>query len=80
MVVNNFGGVLPVAGPGDQQGRGPLWGADFACVPGQEMAGYATGELFFASQALGLRHSHLDSAGYSYDQTHKDKDVKKAWT
>jgi len=45
------------------------------------MAGYATGELFFASQALGLRHSHLDSAGYSYDhdQTHKDKDVKKAW-
>jgi aldehyde:ferredoxin oxidoreductase len=44
------------------------------------MAGYATGELFFASQALGLRHSHLDSAGYSYDQTHKDKDVKKAWT
>ncbi len=53
-------------------------GADFACVLGQEMAGYATGEVFFTSQALGLRHSHLDSAGYSYDQTHKDKDVGKA--
>src|SRR5512139_1274751 len=27
---------------------------------------------------MGLRHSHLDSAGYSYDQTHKDKDVGQA--
>lgn len=43
-------------------------GRDFACVLGQEMAGYATGEVFFASQAYGFRHSHLDSAGYSYDQ------------
>jgi aldehyde:ferredoxin oxidoreductase len=43
-------------------------GADFACVLGQEMAGYATGEVFFTSQALGFRHSHLDSSGYSYDQ------------
>jgi aldehyde:ferredoxin oxidoreductase len=45
-------------------------GEDFACVLGQEMAGYATGEVFFASQALGFRHSHLDSGGYSYDQKH----------
>src|SRR5512143_208322 len=43
-------------------------GKDFACVLGQEMGGYATGEVFFTSQALGLRHSHLDSGGYSYDQ------------
>ena len=53
-------------------------GADFACVLGQEMAGYATGEVYFASQALGLRHSHLDSGGYAYDQKHEDKDVGKA--
>ncbi|MCL5023151.1 MAG: aldehyde ferredoxin oxidoreductase [Nitrospirae bacterium] len=53
-------------------------GEDFACVLGQEMAGYATGEVFFTSQALGLRHSHLDAAGYSYDQKHKGKDVAKA--
>jgi aldehyde:ferredoxin oxidoreductase len=53
-------------------------GADFACVLGQEMAGYATGEVYFASQALGLRHSHLDSGGYAYDQKHEDKDVEKA--
>jgi aldehyde:ferredoxin oxidoreductase len=53
-------------------------GVDFACVLGQEMAGYATGEVFFMSQALGFRHSHLDAGGYSYDQKHKDKDVEKA--
>ncbi len=50
-------------------------GADFACVLGQEMAGYATGEVFFAAQSLGFRHSHLDSGGYSYDQKHSDQDV-----
>jgi aldehyde:ferredoxin oxidoreductase len=42
------------------------------------MGGYATGEVFFVSQALGFRHSHLDSGGYSYDQKYKDKDVAKA--
>ncbi|GFK92910.1 putative oxidoreductase YdhV [Fundidesulfovibrio magnetotacticus] len=51
---------------------------DYACVLGQEMAGYATGEVFFVSQAMGLRHSHLDSAGYSYDQKEQGKDVAKA--
>jgi aldehyde:ferredoxin oxidoreductase len=53
-------------------------GQDFACVLGQEMGGYATGEVFFISQALGLRHSHLDAGGYSYDQKQKGKDVAKA--
>jgi aldehyde:ferredoxin oxidoreductase len=53
-------------------------GEDFACVLGQEMAGYATGEVFFTSQALGLRHSHLDSGGYSFDQKHQDKNLAEA--
>ena len=53
-------------------------GEDYACVLGQEMAGYATGEVFFTSQALGFRHSHLDSGGYSYDQKEAGKDVAKA--
>jgi aldehyde:ferredoxin oxidoreductase len=53
-------------------------GMEFACVLGQEMAGYATGEVFFISQALGLRHSHLDAGGYSYDQKQKGKDVAQA--
>jgi aldehyde:ferredoxin oxidoreductase len=53
-------------------------GEDFACVLGQEMGGYATGEVFFVSQALGLRHSHLDAGGYSYDQKDKEPDVHGA--
>jgi aldehyde:ferredoxin oxidoreductase len=53
-------------------------GGDYACVLGQEMAGYATGEVYFASQALGLRHSHLDNGGYSYDQKETSKDPAKA--
>ncbi|SEM14170.1 aldehyde:ferredoxin oxidoreductase [Syntrophus gentianae] len=53
-------------------------GKDYACVLGQEMAGYATGEVFFTSQALGLRHSHLDSGGYAYDQKEKGQDLTKA--
>jgi aldehyde:ferredoxin oxidoreductase len=51
---------------------------DSACVLGQEMAGYATGEVFFVSQAMGFRHSHLDSGGYSFDQKHPEKDPAKA--
>lgn len=53
-------------------------GTDFSCVLGQEMAGYATGEVFLTSQALGFRHSHLDAAGYSYDLKAKDRKVEKA--
>lgn len=53
-------------------------GEAFACVLGQEMAGYATGEVFFASQALGFRHSHLDAGGYSYDQKNRGKSVDDA--
>ena len=52
-------------------------GEEFACVLGQEMAGYATGEAFYVSEALGFRHSHLDSGGYSYDQKHEEKDLNK---
>ncbi len=53
-------------------------GAEFGCVLGQEMAGYATGELFFTAQSLGFRHSHLDTGAYSYDQKHDTKNVADA--
>ena len=53
-------------------------GGEFACLLGQEMAGYATGEVFFTSQAYGFRHSHLDAAGYSFDQTATGRDVDAA--
>jgi aldehyde:ferredoxin oxidoreductase len=63
---------------GTMQAAEHYGGKDFACVLGQEMGGYATGEVFFTSQALGFRHSHLDSGGYSFDQKHDEKDVKQA--
>ena len=53
-------------------------GEDYACVLGQEMAGYATGETFFTAQALSFRHSHLDTGGYSYDQKHAEQDAEGA--
>ncbi len=63
-------------GKGSLQAAAEYGGEDFACVLGQEMAGYATGEVFFAAQSLGFRHSHLDSGGYSYDQKHSDQDIQ----
>lgn len=53
-------------------------GEDFACVLGQEMAGYATGENYYVSQALGFRHSHLDTGAYSFDQEETARDVQKS--
>lgn len=44
-------------------------GEDFALqYGGNEMAGYHTGPAFHVGLLLGARHSHLDSAGYHYDQ------------
>jgi aldehyde:ferredoxin oxidoreductase len=65
-------------GQGTLQAAEVYGGAEFGCVLGQEMAGYATGELYFAAQSLGFRHSHLDTGGYSYDQKHAEQDVTKA--
>lgn len=62
-------------GQGTLKAAAEYGGSEFACVLGQEMAGYATGEVFFAAQSLGFRHSHLDSSGYSYDQKHSEHDV-----
>ncbi|MGQ9632539.1 MAG: aldehyde ferredoxin oxidoreductase N-terminal domain-containing protein [bacterium] len=48
-------------------------GEDFALTLGRnEMAGYHTGYAFSLGQAVGARHSHLDNAGYSFDQMTKD--------
>jgi aldehyde:ferredoxin oxidoreductase len=65
-------------GQGTMKAAEQYGGGGFACVLGQEMSGYATGEVFFVSQTLGFRHSHLDAGGYSYDQKDKPPDVKGA--
>ena len=75
MATNDFYSILA---QGTLRATEQYGGKDYACVLGQEMAGYATGEVYFASQALGLRHSHLDSGGYSYDQKETSKDPSKA--
>ena len=72
---NEFWGALACGTMAAAQRYG---GEDFACVLGQEMAGYATGEVFYVGQGLGLRHSHLDTGAYSYDQSNAPKDVQKA--
>jgi aldehyde:ferredoxin oxidoreductase len=64
-------------GQGTLKAAAVYGGEDFSCVLGQEMAGYATGELFFAAQTLGFRHSHLDTGAYGYDQKISAKDVDK---
>ncbi len=44
-------------------------GKDFALVfGGNEMPGYHTGLATYLGHIVGSRHSHLDGAGYSYDQ------------
>ncbi len=75
MRMNDFYHVL---GQGTLVAAARYGGSDFACVLGQEMAGYATGEVYFASQTYGFRHSHLDNAGYSYDQKADSKKSEDA--
>ena len=65
-------------GMGTSKAAAEYGGGDFACVLGQEMAGYATGEVFFASQALGFRHSHLDTGGYGFDQRPEAPEIAEA--
>ncbi|MEM5786657.1 MAG: aldehyde ferredoxin oxidoreductase C-terminal domain-containing protein, partial [Syntrophobacteraceae bacterium] len=67
-----------ILGQGTLEAAKRYGGGDFACVLGQEMAGYASGEVFFTSQALGFRHSHLDAGGYTYDQKPGDKNATDA--
>jgi len=62
-------------GMGTLKAAAEYGGEEFGCVLGQEMAGYATGELYFAAQSLGFRHSHLDTGAYSWDQKHDQQDV-----
>lgn len=44
-------------------------GQDFAmALGGNEVSGYHTGPASIVGQLVGVRHSHLDNAGYSIDQ------------
>ena len=76
MLANGSNDFYKLLSQGSLKAAAEYGGSDFACVLGQEMAGYATGEAYFAAQSLGFRHSHLDSSAYSFDQKHSEQDVK----
>ncbi|HBT40390.1 MAG: Aldehyde ferredoxin oxidoreductase [Thermotoga sp. 50_1627] len=55
-------------------------GEDFAiCFNKNEAPGYMTGPDAFVGYAVGVRHSHLDCAGYSVDQKYlgRSEDIEK---
>jgi len=53
-------------------------GQDFAALMNKlEMAGYHTGYASILGQTAGARHSHLDNAGYSLDQSMQEIDLDK---
>jgi aldehyde:ferredoxin oxidoreductase len=68
--------------------KGAAWcaekygGKDFAVAFGKnEAPGYMTGLHAYLGYATGVRHSHLDSAGYSVDQKKINSDKTEAdWT
>ncbi len=58
---------------GVEHASGIYGGKEFALAfGGNEMPGYHTGHATYLGYATGLRHSHLDSAGYSLDQKVKE--------
>ncbi|HPZ52348.1 MAG TPA: aldehyde ferredoxin oxidoreductase C-terminal domain-containing protein [Clostridia bacterium] len=53
-------------------------GYDFGMqIAGNEMPGYHTGYGSLVGALVGARHSHLCNAGYSYDQSNRDKELDK---
>jgi len=53
-------------------------GRDFAmALGGNEVSGYHTGPASVIGQLVGVRHSHLDNAGYSIDQKAAKKPMDK---
>ncbi|NPV51226.1 MAG: aldehyde:ferredoxin oxidoreductase [Candidatus Methanofastidiosum sp.] len=53
-------------------------GKDYALAFGKnEMPGYHTGPACHIGDLIGLRHSHLDNAGYSLDQKGKEFDIEE---
>ncbi|NLU49475.1 MAG: aldehyde:ferredoxin oxidoreductase [Syntrophomonadaceae bacterium] len=63
-------------GKGTEAAAEQLGGLDYAMTLGRtEMTGYHTGYGAALGQAVGARHSHLDNAGYSFDQSRDYDDI-----
>ena len=69
MVVKRTNEFYRTLGMGVEKASEVYGGREFALAfGGLEMPGYHTGPLAYVGFMTGGRHSHLDSAGYSYDQ------------
>ncbi|MCJ7445391.1 MAG: aldehyde ferredoxin oxidoreductase family protein [Methanotrichaceae archaeon] len=65
-ISNEFYATL---GQGVEYASTKYGGQDFAmALGGNEVSGYHTGPASIVGQMVGVRHSHLDNAGYSIDQ------------
>lgn len=68
-IVNQVNDFYRALAKGVEYASSIYGGKDFALAFGSnEMAGYHTGPLFYGTLLTGARHSHLDSAGYSFDE------------
>jgi len=69
MIVRQPNEFYRTLGMGVEKASEVYGGREFALAfGGLEMPGYHTGPLAYVGFMTGGRHSHLDSAGYSYDQ------------
>jgi len=70
MIAANATDFYRVLARGVQHASKVYGGEDFAMhIAGNEMPGYHTGYGSLIGAAVGARHSHLDNAGYSLDQS-----------
>ncbi len=68
-IVNQINDFYKALARGVEYASSIYGGKEFALAFGSnEMAGYHTGPLFYGTLLTGARHSHLDSAGYSFDE------------
>ncbi|MGC9165307.1 MAG: aldehyde ferredoxin oxidoreductase family protein [Thermoprotei archaeon] len=68
-IVNQINDFYKTLARGVEYASSIYGGKEFALAFGSnEMAGYHTGPLFYGTLLTGARHSHLDSAGYSFDE------------
>ena len=69
LIVEQPNGFYRALARGAAHAAGIYGGSDFALAfGGNEMPGYHTGPGTYAGILIGARHSHLDNAGYSFDQ------------
>ncbi len=74
LIVEQPNGFYKLLAEGTERVAERYGGSEYALtLGGNEMPGYHTGPGAHVGYAIGLRHSHLDNAGYSLDQKYLGK-------